>query len=284
MTDCETSSYLHHGGNQMYRLMQLCVLLSIILPFFWDSPPQRVIADIPMPPGYSRLKLDNSSFGQHLRSLPLRNQHMVRLYNGLPKLNQSAQYAVADLDIGTDNLVQCADMIMMIRAQYLFERGLFAQIRFLATDGTSLEYSEWLNGIRYQLIGTRLQKIKKRVEITKINNRKSLDAFLHVVYQFAGTLSLSQQLVKKKSITEMIPGDVLLQGGSPGHAVLVMDMAVNPAGRKIYLLMQGYMPAQDIHVLNVPGKTELQPWYSLISGDIHTPEWTFYGNCLYGWQ
>ena len=48
-------------------------------------------------------------------------------------------------------------------------------------------------------------------------------------------------------VTSMQIGDVLIQGGSPGHAVIVVDMAENPAtGEKLYLLAQSYMPAQDI--------------------------------------
>ena len=48
-------------------------------------------------------------------------------------------------------------------------------------------------------------------------------------------------------------GDVLIQGGSPGHAVIVVDMAENPAtGEKLYLLAQSYMPAQDIQSAGEP--------------------------------
>ena len=55
------------------------------------------------------------------------------------------------------------------------------------------------------------------------------------------------------------PGDVLIRGGFPGHAVIVMDMATNSAGKKIYLLAQSYMPAQDIHVLVNPSDEHSSP-------------------------
>ena len=74
----------------------------------------------------------------------------------------------------------------------------------------------------------------------------------------------------------MQPGDVFIKGGSPGHAVIVVDMAVNSSGKKIFLLAQSYMPAQDIHILNNPMSPEFSPWYELNDNSlIYTPEWVF---------
>ena len=69
-----------------------------------------------------------------------------------------------------------------------------------------------------------------------------------------------------------------IQGGSPGHAVLIMDVAKNPSTQdKMFLLAQSYMPAQDIHILKNEVNKEDSPWYSLDEIDEHlsTPEWTF---------
>ena len=82
----------------------------------------------------------------------------------------------------------------------------------------------------------------------------------------------------------MQPGDVLIRGGFPGHAVTVMDMAINPQGEKIYLLSQSYMPAQNIHILNNPTAADGSPWYQLsTTGIILTPEYRFYDHELKGW-
>ncbi len=84
----------------------------------------------------------------------------------------------------------------------------------------------------------------------------------------------------------MQPGDVLLKPGAPGHAVIVIDMAQNTKGEKIYLLAQSYMPAQDIHILKNPSGKPSIPWYLLKDSNdrIQTPEWTFYQDQLYGWK
>lgn len=82
----------------------------------------------------------------------------------------------------------------------------------------------------------------------------------------------------------MKPGDVFIVGGSPGHAMLVADMAENDRGEKIFLLMQGYMPAQDIHIVKNMAGTVHQPWYLLKQSMVVTPEWTFEPTQLRSWQ
>lgn len=57
----------------------------------------------------------------------------------------------------------------------------------------------------------------------------------------------------------MQPGNVLIHGSAPGHAVLVMvDVAENLISHPQYVrLAQGYMPAQRIHLLcnaKAPGR------------------------------
>lgn len=74
-------------------------------------------------------------------------------------------------------------------------------------------------------------------------------------------------------------GDVLIQGGHPGHAVIVVDMAVNPStGEKICLLAQSYMPAQEIQILQNPNNnnTQFGAWYAVNdTSPCQTPEWNF---------
>ena len=91
-----------------------------------------------------------------------------------------------------------------------------------------------------------------------------------------GSASLAKQLRPVADFTAIAPGDVLIRGGFPGHAVIVMDVAVNPEGKKIYLLAQSYMPAQDIHVLVNPMNSDLSPWYEANNElIIQTPEYFF---------
>lgn len=96
--------------------------------------------------------------------------------------------------------------------------------------------------------------------------------------------SLEKQLIPVADFNKMAAGDVLIQGGFPGHAMLVVDMAVNNQGNKIFMLAQGYQPAQDIHIVINPADEKLSPWYQLTTpGEIITPEWRFRRSSLRTW-
>ena len=99
-----------------------------------------------------------------------------------------------------------------------------------------------------------------------------------------GTLSLEKEL-KPTSWKNLKPGDVLIKGGSPGHAVLVMDVARHPGtGEQLFLLAQSYMPAQDVHILQNLRDKSISPWFKEpLQNTIFTPEWTFYANQLRSW-
>ena len=103
----------------------------------------------------------------------------------------------------------------------------------------------------------------------------SFRRYLDIVFSYAGTLSLARELDKVVDPRRVEAGDVFIQGGSPGHAVMVVDVAEDASGRRAVLLAQSYMPAQDIHVLRNPASPG-NPWY-VIEGDgpLTTPEWDF---------
>jgi hypothetical protein len=81
-------------------------------------------------------------------------------------------------------------------------------------------------------------------------------------------LSISAE-AKRPSRAEVRPGDFFVLGGSPGHAVLVLDVAQDAAGRRVGLLGQGFIPAQDFHVL--AGRDG--PWFPLDGNEVATPFW-----------
>lgn len=79
--------------------------------------PYATIGAIPTPAGYHRLAGGEGSFGAWLRAVPLKKGTTVYLYNGRPKENQDAQFAVLDISVGHEDLQQCADAVMRLRAQ-----------------------------------------------------------------------------------------------------------------------------------------------------------------------
>jgi lysine/ornithine N-monooxygenase len=106
---------------------------------------------------------------------------------------------------------------------------------------------------------------------------------MEMVFNYASTLSLSKML-HSKSIADIAIGDVLIIGGSPGHAEIVVDVAENTAGKKVFLLAQSYMPAQETQVLKNLMDSQLSPWYrAAINSDVVTPQWTFSIDQLKTW-
>ena len=96
---------------------------------------------------------------------------------------------------------------------------------------------------------------------------------------------MEKQLKPVNELQKIQSGDVFIKGGFPGHAMIVVDVAVNKEGKKIFMLAQSYMPAQEIHVLKNPMDNDLSPWYELKTDNslIYTPEWTFAPNQLRRW-
>lgn len=232
------------------------------------------VSEIPPPKGYKRITLPSVAEGNYLRNISLKKDNTVYLYNGNKKRNQSAQYVVLDIDAGTKDLQQCADAVMRLRAEYLFQQKKYGQISFNFTNGFACGFEQYAKGNRLRINGNTCSWIKQKPESY---THSTLREYLDIVYAYAGTLSLHRQL-KPIPLSAMLPGAVFIQTGNPyGHAVTVMDMAYNPKTKDtIFLLSQSYMPAQDIHILVNPANKDLSPWYSLSFGqELQTPEWTF---------
>lgn len=207
-----------------------------------------LIADIPAPAGFHRPVAD--AWGTFLRQLPLKNDHTVYLYNGQNKRNQSAQYAVLDVSVGKQDLQQCADAVMRLRAEYLFTSGQYSKILFTDNNGKTYRFSAPYT-------------------------HEHLLQYLNTVFTYCNSASLEKEL-KPKDIRKISIGDVLIKGGFPGHVVIVVDLVQDAKGNKLFMIAQSYMPAQDIHVLN----GQNGPWYKAEEGVINTPEYTFHSSSL----
>ena len=239
------------------------------------DPAQALVRRIPPPKGCERVTLASGTFGHWLRHLPLKpGTPPVLLYNGKRKANQEAHAAVVDIDVGARDLQQCADAVIRLRAEHLYSIGKRAAIHFNFTSGDRADFAKWATGYRPIVTGN---KVRWARSARGDSSYRSLRRYLTAVFAYAGSYSLSRELKKVADAREMHVGDVFIQGGFPGHAVLVVDLAVHPrTGKKLFLLAQSYMPAQDIHVLKNPTDAALSPWYPLDFGTtLRTPEWTF---------
>jgi len=237
---------------------------------------------ISLPPGFSYVHGGDSAYSKWLCSLRLKKSRSVYLYNGSLKDNQHVQYGVLDIDIGKKDLIQCADAVMKLRADFLFENKRYAELKFIATSGDEVSFVRWLNGVRWKEQGNRLVSFSINKNNTDVKKEYSL--FMELAFSYCGTYSLSKQLKPVNDVESIQPGDVFIQGGFPGHAVTVMAVAKNSSGKKIFLLSQGYMPAQDIHIVKNYINPKLSPWYSFEDMfPLHTPQWKFESGTLKRW-
>jgi hypothetical protein len=246
---------------------------------FINTEGNTIAERISCPEGFERISTEPNSFAFYLRNSSLKpHQSKVHLYNGQQKWRQDVHVAVLDIDVGKRDLQQCADAVMRLRAEYLYKEKRYEDISFNFTNGFNAKYSKWREGYRIKVSGNEAEWYKIN---DAENDYNSFRKYLNMVFAYAGSISLENEL-KDRNFNEMKIGDVLIQGGSPGHAVIIVDMAIHKKnGEKIFLLAQSYMPAQEIHVIKNPDNKKISPWYQINLADpIETPEWRFYKSDL----
>lgn len=203
------------------------------------------------PDGYTRVPLARGQFGAWLRDLPLEPPGTaVHLFDGTDKPRQDVHVAVVSIDVGDRDLQQCADAVMRLRSEFLLARG------------QTIVFHPDPKKTQHQLV------FDPRIPDP---GRKRFSRYLTLLFAEAGSASLQAELAQATVPAQ--PGDVLIQGGHPGHAILVVDEVIDPAGKRKLMLAQSYMPAQQVHVLKAADGT---PWFdeaSLDRGGLKTPEW-----------
>ena len=242
-------------------------------PWLTTTPSGTVESRVAVPAGWKRLPAPSESFAAWLRGLPVKpGRPEVLLFNGSKKWNQEAHHLVLEVDVGKRDRQQCADAVMRLRAEFQHQAGRDSDICFCFTDGVPARWTDWKNGMRPRILA---RKTTWGKTATADASYTSFRRYLDIVFSYAGTLSLARELDRVPDPGRIEAGDVFIQGGSPGHAVIVVDVAEDKQGRRAVLLAQSYMPAQDIHVLRNP-KSPDSPWY-VIEGDgpLVTPEWDF---------
>lgn len=229
----------------------------------------------PAPAGCRRVEVAMGSWGEWLRYLPLQPVGTPALtFAGKKKDRQDVVAAVVNIDVGTQDLQQCADAIIRLRAEYLFSHNP-NKVHFQLTTGYDFWFSDYVAGRTFRVEGENVRPASRPVQLP---THAALASYLIPTFGYAGTLSLSRELVARP-LGAVQPGDVLIHGGAPGHAVLVVDVAEHATThQKFVLLAQSYMPAQSIHLLRNVDEPRLGAWFAVPSpgqAEFDTPEWTF---------
>lgn len=200
------------------------------------------------PDGYTRVEAEAGSFAEYLQNFTLK-AYGENAYYYDDTVNESAGVHGV-FDQNTSRWQQCADSYMRMRAEYLFQKGEYDKISFNFTNGFPCEFSKWRQGERVQINGNKCTWVKKK---DPSDSQETLDAYMDLVYQYANTESLQNQLTPVSPKDVQI-GDVFVitsyqMKTDLGHAAFVVDMAQNDAGEKLYLIAEGTTPASQIYVV-----------------------------------
>lgn len=196
---------------------------------------------LPPPDGFKRIETEND-FGNWLRNLPLKQiDEKIETFDG-KKLDQSKYHffnthlGVVDLPI-IHEWEQCADVLLRLKSEFHFGRNEFKNIEF-----------NFANGKR---------------KYSKNNSHFDLEKFLIKTYGVMGTASMKQDFEEVPGQNSLQIGDLLVQNqsGGVGHVFIILDIAENEDGKRMYLLGQGNTPAQSFHVFKFP--YTLNPWQNL---------------------
>jgi len=226
------------------------------------------------PNGYKRVSYPKGTFESYLRNYSLKSfGSKIINYDGSEYHWQQGHVGILDIPVPKNGLQQCADALIRVRSEYLWDSNRKSEIGFNFTSGHYCSWKKYAQGYRPQIKGNKVSFYKKAEEN---HTKANFYSYLNLIYMYSGTLSLFNELPKINNVDNLKIGDMLIRGGSPGHIVMICDEAINDKGEKLFLLFQGNTPAQNVHLVKNLEDTSLSPWYKLEkSATIAVSNYTF---------
>ena len=225
-----------------------------------DSVRTRVIT----PEGYTRTEYPETSFATYLQDFKLQaHGSKVVNYDGNDYVYQAGHVGVFDLSVPDNGLMQCADALMRLRAEYLWDSNQQDKIGFNFTSGDYCSWSNYAKGYRPIINGNQVRFSKSADEdYSKSNFYK----YLNLIYTYAGTQSMADEMIAVSNPQNLEVGDMMVSPGFPGHIVIIADKAIHTDGTILLIFAQGNTPAQTVHILKNSNDNNLSPWHEIPSG------------------
>ncbi|WP_303317082.1 DUF4846 domain-containing protein [Flavivirga abyssicola] len=213
------------------------------------------------PDGYKRVQYPKGSFQDYLRNYKLKTfGAKVINYNGSEYYWQDGHIGILNIPVPKNGLQQCADALIRVRSEFLWDNNRKKDIGFNFTSGHYCSWLKYAEGYRQKIHGNRVTFHKSA---SKNHSKENFYKYLNLIYMYSGTLSLYNELPKIEDAKNLKIGDMLIKGGSPGHIVMICDEVINNKGEKLYLLFQGNTPAQSVHLVKNLEDSDISPWYQL---------------------
>lgn len=248
-------------------------------PFYNSDESTFTLQDFfAIPEGYQSKQYPHDSFSFWLQHLPILDRQVVYSHTG-SKINAPA-WAIVAMDTGKGDVQQCADSILRLYSEYLWSQNRVENWGIHFTSGDLSKWRDWKNGERF-IIG---KQVKRTQTGPKDASYEQFQKWMHHSFLYAGTRSIAKEAFPVSIEADIEVGDFFLSAGSPGHVILVMHILTHPEQPPIAILGQGFMPAQEFHLLQVNNN----PWFVLPQDEetpLNTPSWQpFYRSNLHRFQ
>ncbi|WP_347924538.1 DUF4846 domain-containing protein [Pontimicrobium sp. SW4] len=233
----------------------------IVSPSYINKEGTTISKRVIIPDGYKRVVYPKGSFEEYLRHYKLKKfGSKIINYDDSEYYWQHGHIGILDISVPKNGLQQCADALIRIRSEYLWDNNKKDEIGFNFTSGHYCSWLKYAEGYRPKINGNKVSFIKTAI---KDHSKENFYKYLNLIYIYSGTLSLYNELPKIESVKDLKIGDMLIKGGTPGHIVMICDEAINEKGEKIFLLFQGNTPAQSVHLVKNLENSSISPWYNL---------------------
>ena len=225
-----------------------------------DQDSLSIATRVNSPVGYKRVNYPKTSFENYLRNYKLKpDGSKIINYDESEYFWQGGHIGILEIPVPQNGLQQCADALIRIRSEYLWDQNRKDEIGFNFTSGHYCSWIQYAKGYRPKINGNKVKFNQiARADYSKENFFK----YLNLIYTYSGTLSLYNEL-ESVDDSDLKIGDMLIKGGSPGHIVMICDEVINPQGKKLFLLLQGNTPAQSVHLVKNLENSNISPWYEL---------------------
>lgn len=216
---------------------------------------------IKVPDTYTRVKYPEGSFSSYIQNYKLKSfDAKVINYDGKPYVYQSGHVGVLEVPVPSNGLQQCADALIRIRAEYLWETNRKDDIGFNFTSGHYCSWKKYAEGYRPKINGS---KVSFHKTASRDTSKQNFYKYLNLIYTYAGTQSLYNELPKITNKANVEVGDMLIYPGNPGHVIMVVDKITTIDGDILFIFAQGNTPAQSVHILKNLNDSSISPWYDI---------------------
>jgi hypothetical protein len=219
------------------------------------------------PEGFERMSVASGSFAAWLRHLPTQppdtpvttSRRQVIIKPDDPRLA-----AVIALQPGSARILDANNMLLRLRAEYIWSTGQTAGMTFHFTSGHASTWDAWAAGARPIVQG---RKVNFKQQAEPDNSRQSFCSYLETTFQYSSGYSILDDSRPADDLS-VAAGDIFLNPSKRGYALMVLDVVHRVAAKDHdevrVLLGRGGSPAQTFHVIR---GSDGSPWFPITQSE-----------------